>query len=97
VLTNLDVLRGFPLRIAVSYRLPDGSEITDVPAFGLDEVTPVFEEMPGFEEDVREVRDYGELPANARAYIEAIESYTGLPVRTISVGPARSEVIVRQS
>jgi adenylosuccinate synthase len=95
VLTNLDVLRGFPLRIAVAYRLPDGSRTTELPAFDLDAVTPEYVDLPSFTEDLREVRAFDRLPVNARQYVQALEQHTGLPVRTISVGPERQQVIVR--
>jgi adenylosuccinate synthase len=95
VMTNLDVLRGFPLRIAVAYRLPDGSRTTELPAFELDRVEPELVELPGFSEDLRGVRTFDALPANARAYVQAIEQHTGLPVRTVSVGPERQQVILR--
>lgn len=95
VLTNLDVLRGFPLRIATAYRLADGSTTTAMPAFELEGATPIYEELPGFDEDITDVRSWAGLPANARDYIGAIEQRTGLAVRTISVGPARDQVIVR--
>ncbi|MBL9078320.1 MAG: adenylosuccinate synthase [Planctomycetes bacterium] len=96
VLTNLDVLRGFaPLRLAVAYRLPDGTRTTDLPAFDLDRAVPEFEDLPGFDVDVSEVRRFEDLPANARNYVQAIERLTGLPIRTISVGPGRNQVVLR--
>jgi adenylosuccinate synthase len=96
VLTNLDVLRGFaPLRLCVGYRLPDGSSTVELPAYELDAVVPELIELPGFDEDLREVRSFAKLPANARAYVQAIEQHTGLPIRTISVGPERHQVILR--
>ncbi len=51
--------------------------------------------VPGFDDDVRAVRAFAELPAAARAYVEAIETHTGLPIKTISVGPERQQVILR--
>ncbi|MBX3463859.1 MAG: adenylosuccinate synthase [Planctomycetes bacterium] len=96
VLTNLDVLRGFaPLRLAVAYRLADGTRTTEFPAFDLDAAVPEFEDLPGFTEDVREVRRFDDLPPAARAYVQAIERHTGLPIRTISVGPGRDQIILR--
>jgi adenylosuccinate synthase len=95
VLTNLDVLRGFPLKLCTAYRLPDGSVTKDLPAFDLDQVQPQLVELPGFQEDLREVRKFEALPANARAYVQAIEQHTGLPIRTVSVGPERQQVILR--
>ena len=96
VLTNLDVLRGFaPLRIAVAYRLADGTRTTELPAFDLDTVTPEYEDLPGFDEDLSSVRRFDDLPPNARAYVAAIERHTGLAIRTISVGPGRDQVVLR--
>ncbi|MBM3974559.1 MAG: adenylosuccinate synthase [Planctomycetes bacterium] len=96
VLTNLDVLKGFgPLRLCVAYRLPDGTRTTEFPAFDLEGAVPEFVDLPGFTEDVRAVRRFEDLPANARAYVQAIEQRTGIPVRTVSVGPERQQVILR--
>jgi len=95
VLTCFDVMRGFPLRMATAYRLPDGSTTTDLPAFDLDAVEPVLEDLPGFDEDICDVRDYDALPQQARDYVAAIERHTGLRVGTISVGPGRDQVIRR--
>lgn len=95
VVTNLDVLRGFPLRIAVAYRLPDGRTTTEFPAFDLDTVVPEYIELPGFDEDLREIRQFDALPKNAQRYVQALEERTGMPVRTVSVGPERHQVILR--
>ncbi len=96
VLTNLDVLRGFtPLRLCVAYRLADGSRTTELPAYELETAVPEFVELPGFTEDLREVRRFEQLPKNAQAYVQAIEQHTGLPIRTVSVGPERQQVILR--
>ena len=95
VLTCFDVMRGFPLRLATSYKLPDGSSTTDLPAFDLGSVEPQIEELPGFEDDISDVRDFDGLPQNARDYVAAIERHTGLRVGTISVGPGRDQVIRR--
>ena len=96
VMTNLDVLRGFtPLRLCVAYRLPDGRRTTELPAFELETAVPEFLELPGFTEDVREVRTFEQLPQDAQAYVRAIEQQTGMSIRTISVGPERQQVILR--
>lgn len=95
VLTCFDVLRGFPLKLATSYRLPDGSATTDLPAFDLGCVEPQLEELPGFDQDISQVRDYDALPQNARDFVAAIEHHTGLRVGTISVGPGRDQLIRR--
>lgn len=96
VITNLDVLQGFqPLRMVTGYRGPDGRALPGLPAFDLAAVTPEYTEFEGFAAGVRQARSYGALPDGARRYIEAIEARTGLPVRIISVGPGRDEVILR--
>ncbi len=96
VLTGLDILRGFqPLRLAVAYRLADGTRTTELPAFGLEDAVPEFEELPGFDQDLQQVRRFEDLPRTAQAYVQTIERHTGLPVCTISVGPGRDQVILR--
>ena len=96
VVTNLDVLSGFgPLHMATKYRLPDGTTTDQFPAFDLAEVEPVCREFAGFDGDLTGVRDYADLPVAAREYVEAIEAEVGIPVKTISVGPGRDQVILR--
>jgi adenylosuccinate synthase len=95
-MTNLDVLRGFsPLRLCVAYRLPDGRRTTELPAFELDGAVPEFVDLPGFDQDLRAVREFGALPPKAQAYVQALERHTGLAIRTISVGPEREQLILR--
>ncbi len=95
VLTNLDVLRGFPLKLCIAYKLPDGTTTTELPAFDLDLVQPQLIELPGFDDDLRQVRRFEDLPKNAQAYVQAIEQHTGMSIRTVSVGPERQQVILR--
>jgi len=93
--TKLDPLRGFEtLRVAVSYRTPDG-EIETFPAdlSTLESVEPVYEDLPGFEEDVSGVRRFSDLPRAARDYLGFIEERVGVGVRLISVGQERDQVI----
>ena len=56
---------------------------------------PVYEQMPGFDEDITGVRDFDALPKAARDYVAAIERRASVPVTLISVGPARDQVIHR--
>ncbi len=94
--TKLDVLTGIPvLKIAVSYNCR-GRSLDLVPAEldALENCEPVFEEFPGWKEDISKVRTWSELPQNARSYLRAIEKLSGIPVHLISVAPGREATIV---
>ena len=96
-LTKLDVLQNLPvLKICVAYE-PDGKTLEYLPQEegALARVTPVYEEMPGFEEDISGCRDFAELPETVRAYVERLEELAGARVSIISVGPGREETILR--
>ncbi len=96
VLTNLDVLAGFsPLRLAVAYADARGVRAPGFPAFDLEAMRPVYEDLPGFTQDLSGVRHFADLPAEARRYVERIETLTGLAVKVVSVGPGRDQVIAR--
>lgn len=98
-ITLLDVLAGeSELKIATGYKV-DGT-VTDrfLPdSYLLDQADPVYEIMPGFSQDITMARTFEELPPEAQAYIEKIEAFVGVPVRTVSVGPDREQTIVRDS
>lgn len=96
-LTKLDVLTGIdPLRICVGYKIDDKIFSESVPptAKALGECIPVYEEMPGWTEDIRGSKTMDDLPANARKYIMRLEGLAGVPVSLVSVGPGRSETIM---
>lgn len=96
-ITNLDQLTGVgDLRICVAYQHNGRStrEFDPSPAT-LGESTPCYEEFPGWEEDISAVRDFADLPEPARAYVLAIESLLGVPVRYVSVGAQRDALICR--
>ena len=96
VVTRLDVLSGLDtIQVCTSYRL-HGREIGFVPSntFELAEVEPVYQTVPGWTEDLRPCRRWEDLPAAARSYLEAMESFTGVPIAAVSVGPDREETIV---
>jgi adenylosuccinate synthase len=96
VMTSLDVLRGFhPLRVAVGYELADGTEVERFRPMDLDGVQPIYRELEGFDEDLTAMRTEAELPRAALDYVTTIEELVGVPVRIVSVGPARDQVIVR--
>lgn len=94
-LTKLDILTGLePLRICTAYR-KGGQVYQDLP-LGPGELAgfePVYEELPGWQNDLRSTRTWEELPPQARAYILRIEELSSVPVRTVSVGPERQQVV----
>ena len=54
---------------------------------------PVYEEFPGWREDISAIREFDDLPKNARAYIEALQAMSGAPFSVIGVGPARDQTL----
>ncbi len=95
-ITKLDVLTGLEkLKICVAYEIA-GKRISHRPV-SLKEMSacsPVYEELPGWKEDISGARSLDQLPSEARAYIRTIETLTGIPAPIISVGPGREETIV---
>ncbi len=95
--TLFDVLTGFEeLKICTKYRLADGTTterfIPD--AHRLAGATPIYETFAGWEEEIRDVADRNALPRAAVRYIEFIESYLGIPIEMIGVGPDRRHTLV---
>lgn len=94
-----DVLSGLEtVKICTGYEL-DGKVIDYVPATinALERCKPVYIEMPGWTEDLSAMTSYDELPENAKAYISKIEELTNTEVAVISVGPDRTQTIMRQN
>ena len=96
-LTCLDVL-GYldEIKVCTGYEI-DG-EVTDkfpvTPK--LLRAKPVFTTLPGWKRDIRGETDYDKLPAEARGYVEFLESRIGVPIKIVSTGPKRHEVILRK-
>lgn len=92
-INSIDVLTGLDtVKICTAYEL-DGKEITEYPA-NLDQLKrckPIFEELPGWTEDVTSVRTLEELPENARKYLERISELCNVQISTFSVGPDREQ------
>ena len=97
-LTKLDVLDGLDsVRICVGYRF--GGEVRTTPpvgAEGLADCEPVYEDQPGWRESTLGLRSEDDLPENARAYLDRLESLLDTPIDLISTGPDREETIVRR-
>jgi len=95
-ITKLDVLDGLAeIRLCTHYRF-DGATIDLIPT-GADAVarcTPVYETMPGWSETTVGARTFDALPAAARAYLQRIETLTGVPIAMVSTGPDRDETIL---
>jgi len=95
-ITKLDVLSGLEkVRICTGYKYR-GDVLTDFPASlkVLSECAPVYEEMPGWREDITTAGKLEDLPANARKYLERISEVAGVPIALIGVGSKRSQTIL---
>ncbi|RMG66825.1 MAG: adenylosuccinate synthase, partial [Nitrospirae bacterium] len=93
VITKLDVLDGIdPIRVCVAYRY-QGDLITEFPKELniLEECEPVYDEVQGWKESTRGIREFEKLPDNARAYLGLIEETLGVPVDIISTGKKRDD------
>ena len=96
--TVLDVL-GYldEIPVCVGYDI-DGEVTTEFPVTHLlDKAKPVFETLPGWKCDIRGIKNYEDLPENCRKYIEFIEEHIGYPITMVSNGPARTDIIYRES
>ncbi|WP_063001197.1 adenylosuccinate synthase [Nocardia mikamii] len=96
-LTKLDVLSSLDrVPICVAYEI-DGERVEQMPTTQTEfhHAKPIYEEMPGWWEDISGARNFEDLPANARAYVERLEELSGARVSCIGVGPGRDETIVR--
>ena len=93
--TKLDILSGLEsIRLCTAYRR-DGKLFTDLP-FGpadLSPYEPVYEELPGWRENVSAVRTWADLPPAAKTYLERLTGLAGVPVRLVSVGPEREQIV----
>jgi len=100
VMTNLDVLTGFPkvpVCTGYAYAASEGRDPGLFPGHlaDLGAVRPIVEERPGWTEDLTAVRRFEDLPPAARDYVSWIEDQVGTPVELLSVGPDRDQVIPR--
>ncbi len=96
-LTKLDVLDDFAeIKICTGYHLPGSERLWhywELDAEQLSKCEPVYQELPGWQKSTTEVRRFSDLPVQAKAYVQKIEGLIGVPVRFISVGPARESTI----
>ena len=98
-LTKLDILDGFEtVKICTGYSYL-GDEITDYPDRYdvLEEVEPIYEELPGWKTSLAEARESGDLPDEAKAFIAVVEREVGIPVRVVGVGAERDDYLMWES
>jgi adenylosuccinate synthase len=95
-LTKLDILSGFErIKVAIAYDY-QAKQLDHLPldAEVLAACQPIYEELPGWSEDIQDAQTLDDLPAAARAYVRRIEELVGVPGTLISVGPGREQTIV---
>ena len=97
MLTKLDVLTGLEkIPVCVAYDV-EGTRFDEVPVNQTDfhHAVPIYEELPGWDEDITGARTFDDLPKNAQDYVLALEAMSGSRISVIGVGPGRDEVDVR--
>jgi adenylosuccinate synthase len=95
-ITKLDVLSGLEtVKVCTAYTY-QGVVLDEIPASLeiMEQCSPIYEELPGWSEDITGAKSMEDLPANARSYVARIEELSGAPVVLVSVGPRRDETIV---
>ncbi|MFN8121107.1 MAG: adenylosuccinate synthase [Thermoleophilia bacterium] len=97
-LTKLDVLSGLDtVRLCVAYRTKEGEELTEMPYHQtvFHGCTPVYRDMPGWDDDLTGCREIDDLPAAAREYVDAIAEAVEVPITLIGTGQGRHQIIDR--
>jgi len=97
IMMKSDVLSGLDsIKVCTHYQYK-GKTISHVPYDVVhEEITPVYEELPGWSDEIDQLHDLGSLPLQVHQYIEYIEKATGLPITIVSVGPDRKQTLLRQ-
>jgi adenylosuccinate synthase len=94
-LTKLDVLTGWEqIPVCVAYEI-DGKRVDELPYSQTDfhHAKPIYENLPGWSEDITKAKSFSDLPKNAQAYVRALEDMSGAQISAIGVGPGRDETI----
>lgn len=95
IMMKADVMNDFPtIKACVAYKI-NGKELDYFPFEAGETVEPVYKEFPGWKCDITKVRKYEDFPAELKDYVSWIEAETGCPVKIISVGPDRKEIVLR--
>ena len=98
-LTKLDVMSQLDtLSVCRAYRY-QGDEYEHFPPHQsiFHHAEPVYSELPGWQEDISETADYRDLPKNAQRFVDTLEELSGVPIRWVSVGPARRQTLEREA
>ena len=96
-ITKLDVLDNLDeIKICTAYEY-NGETFKNFPAQikVLSEAKPVYETMPGWKQDITKIRDYDQLPENAKKYLDRIQELSGVDIKIVSVGPEREATIIK--
>jgi len=95
IMMKSDVMNDFDtIKVATAYKIGDQT-VDYFPFEAGDDVTPVYTEFKGWKSDICAIRDYDKLPQELKDYIAFIEKETGCPIKIVSIGPDREEIIVR--
>ncbi|MNC64701.1 Adenylosuccinate synthetase [compost metagenome] len=95
-LTNLDVL-GYldEIPICYTYQIDDEQTLDFPSASQLERAVPIYKKLSGWMCDISHVRSFHELPKQAQDYVISVENLIGVPIRWISIGPKREQIIER--
>ena len=94
--TKLDVLSHFDeIKVCVGYEI-NGKKLKSFPidVDRLSRITPVYETLPGWNEEISNITSYSDLPSHAKDYLEFISRQSGFEISIISVGPRRNQTII---
>ena len=95
IMMKSDVLDSFEtIKACVAYRLPDGSETTELP-YEIDNVEPIYKEMKGWKTDMTQFTSEEQFPAEFKDYVAFLEDFLETPITIISIGPDRAQTIIR--
>ena len=95
IMMKSDVLDGFEtIKACVAYRLPDGSETTELP-YEIYNVEPLYKEMKGWKTDMTQFTSEEQFPAEFNDYVAFLEDFLETPITIISIGPDRAQTIIR--
>ena len=95
IMMKSDVLDGFEtIKACVAYRLPDGSQTTELP-YEIDNVEPIYKEVKGWRTDMTQFTSEEQFPAEFNDYVAFLEDFLETPITIISIGPDRAQTIIR--